>query len=460
MNAPQIVALIVLFGGLIAPLPVLACLVFILPSFGAMAVVPPSLLLGTSLTPGSLAAFFFVLRALMRPEVFREALAALGDFRRLGWLALFFVVAAIGAALLPRLFAGEIQVYGMRTPWLGAVEPTVANFTQTGYLFLSLLTTAVFFALIRKESAFRETFLNAVLAGGVAVIATGLVYIIANATGQGDVLQAFHTADYGYSAGAILGQLRVLGLTPEPSVFGQLAVSFCALLLFFRPVYPRKLWRWKIPVVGWGCAVMAFLSTSSTAYASMFALLGLYLFYDAYALSKEGIVLRQTAGRKMTAAFAFVLIVLLAALLDSSVLTYSADMVDTLIFKKMETVSYIERSRWTLTGLNAFMESYGLGVGAGSVRTSNFFANILASTGLPGALLFFAFLARLYSRHAPQRDSRDEAMIKAAKLALIPMFASLFLAGTTPDFGIVPGALFGMIAGLAQPMQKTRQGNS
>jgi hypothetical protein len=83
------------------------------------------------------------------------------------------------------------------------------------------------------------------------------------------------------------------------------------------------------------------------------------------------------------------------------------------------------------------------------VRTSNFFVNVLASTGIVGSLLFATFVAMTYRRHATQRDSCGEAIIKAIKLALLPMFTGAFFAGTTPDIGVIPCIMFGIVAALA-----------
>ncbi|MDE1902164.1 MAG: hypothetical protein KGI37_11095 [Alphaproteobacteria bacterium] len=456
MNIPSLIVLIALVAGLFGSEALIVDLIFILPSFEAMAVLPPALLGGTSLTPGSMAAFFFILRAIMKPGLLQGLLAALVDFRRLGWLGLFFIVAAAGAVVLPHLFNGAIMVYGLRAPELGAVAPSMTNFTQTGYLFLSVAVAAIVCVRVAREPAFVDMLLKAILAGGYAVIATGLVDIAADAAGRDDMLVAlFHTANYGYSAGEILGASRIMGLTPEPSAFGGLASSFCAMLLFLRPAYPRSLSRWKVPVAAWGCAAMAFLSTSSTAYASMFVILGLYLFYTIHAIAEDGTIIRRSAVRKAVWGTGLIFVLLVVALIDQRVIDYAANMVDTLIVKKQYTESYIERSSWTQAGMEAFAASLGLGVGVGSVRTSNFFVNLLASTGVPGTLLFFIFLAALYRRRAPQRGSREAVMITAAKLSLLPMFASLFLAGTVPDFGIVPGVLFGLIAGLAAPFTQT-----
>ena len=68
--------------------------------------------------------------------------------------------------------------------------------------------------------------------GGCTLLVTGFVDIAANMTGNVGILKMFYTAEYGYSAGEILGARRVLGLTPEPSAFGALStVAACVAII-------------------------------------------------------------------------------------------------------------------------------------------------------------------------------------------------------------------------------------
>lgn len=59
-----------------------------------------------------------------------------------------------------------------------------------------------------------------------------------------------------------------------------------------------------------------------------------------------------------------------------------SNMVDTVVFQKTSSESYIERSGWTRYGWKAFLATEGWGVGLGSARTSNWYVSILSNTGL------------------------------------------------------------------------------
>jgi hypothetical protein len=449
MNAASIIVFILLLAGLFSPLSWLTYLLFCLSPFGAMSVVPPAWIGGVNLTPSGLAAALFIVRAVMMPRILTGTTRALFAINLLGCLGLFLLVAAIGAFLLPRMFDGAVYVFTMRAPVLSTVAPSMSNLAQTAYLALSIISGAVVCAVLRRRPEFIDVILRAVLAGGCVAIATGLIDMIANMTGHGDALKAFYTADYGYSAGQILGSRRVMGLTPEPASFGGMCAGLCALLVFLRPAYPRRLWKWKVPLVGWGFGVMAFLSESSTAFAAMFVIIGLYVLYDAHSISDDGKIVRKPIARKLFWGCAALGILPVIVFVGGEMFSFVGNMVNTLIFEKHNTSSYIQRSSWTATGLDAFVESYGLGVGVGSIRTSNFFVNVLASTGVVGSLLFGIFITMTYRRHAIQRDSRSEAIIKAMKLALVPMFTASYFAGTTPDIGVGPCIMFGVIAAFA-----------
>lgn len=195
---------------------------------------------------------------------------------------------------LPRLFNGQIFTFSLNTAELEPVRPQGTNYTQTAYLTMSVFMAASVCILLQKKHEFLDALLKAIFAGGYAIIATGLIDIIANLLGKADMLKIFYTANYGYSAGSILGTRRVLGLTPEPAAFGGLAMTMASLLLFLRPVYAEKMRRFWVPLLGWSCMAMGFLSTSSTAYASLFLMLGLYLFYNVDAVSEEGKILHKS----------------------------------------------------------------------------------------------------------------------------------------------------------------------
>jgi hypothetical protein len=121
---------------------------------------------------------------------------------------------------------------------------------------------------------------------------------------------------------------------------------------------------------------------------------------------------------------------------------------DQMILQKTQTASYIERSAWTRVAFEAWLTTDGLGVGVGSVRTSNFFANILASTGFLGFGLFGLFLLRIFTLRPPA-DRRLAELLRGSKLTLVPTLFGAAVAGTTPDYGGMIAALFGIIVGAA-----------
>lgn len=430
---------------------------FIMSSFSAMAVIPTSWIGGTNITPGSMAALILLVRYMKRPSIFQGILTACLDRKKLGWLFVFFLIAFVGAFLLPRLFAGRILAYQLSTAKLSYVMPSGTNITQASYLFLSVMIAMVVSVAIVKQKNFFNLLLRGFYAGGLAVIGTGLLDIVANLLGHGALLKVFYSAEYGYSGGAINGSRRVLGLTPEPSAFGSHAMAFAAMLLFFEPLFPTKRERRQAFLCGLGCVVMAFLSLSSTAYASIAIVLGLFALYRVKGISSEGRVVYQSISNKLLAGFAALFLVGLFFLSFNGLFDRFVDMINTLIFQKRYTSSYLERSDWTAVGLEAFFQSKGLGIGIGSVRTSNFFVNILASTGVLGAGAFALFLMLFFLARGPRGDGRASIFIGAAKRSYLPIMVGAFFAGTTPDFGIVPAVLFGIVAGFLKPFGLDRQ---
>ena len=83
------------------------------------------------------------------------------------------------------------------------------------------------------------------------------------------------------------------------------------------------------------------------------------------------------------------------------------------------------------------------------MRTSNFFINILASTGVFGFGLFALFLLRVGIAGVYGAQRQPSELVRGAKLALIVIFTGLFFVGTVPDYGLLTAALFGVIVGVS-----------
>jgi hypothetical protein len=77
------------------------------------------------------------------------------------------------------------------------------------------------------------------------------------------------------------------------------------------------------------------------------------------------------------------------------------------LLDKLNTGSGINRTSADIFSWNLFLDTYGLGVGLGSHRTSSFLFNLLSNVGFVGSLLWFIFIFKLLKpvfkiRHNPE----------------------------------------------------------
>jgi ABC-type multidrug transport system permease subunit len=121
-------------------------------------------------------------------------------------------------------------------------------------------------------------------------------------------------------------------------------------------------------------------------------------------------------------------------------------MIDSILIEKSTTTSYLERGHWTELGLQAFFQSHFLGVGIGSIRTSNWFVNIIGSTGVVGSMMMFGFLIISFCASGYQSSVIDREWQRALKFLLTPMLAMDYFVGTTPDIGVMLAAILGLLA--------------
>ena len=179
MNIPVLVFWAVIAWSFTASNSTVLVLLLASTPFVSLALLPPGAI-GMSILPQSMFAVVLILKVLS-PHVMplSSKLWAALQLRHLGYLALFLVVGAVATVIMPRLFGGEVVIVPMREIW-GAemLSPATANFTQLGYVTLSVLT-AFAVMLMAEEPNFTRTLLTGVLAGGIVTIVTGLIDIAA-----------------------------------------------------------------------------------------------------------------------------------------------------------------------------------------------------------------------------------------------------------------------------------------
>ena len=122
--------------------------------------------------------------------------------RNLGFLALFLLVGIVATAIMPRLFAQEIVIVPMGESWtIGLLSVTTQNFTQFGYVSLSVMTVFAV-TLMAYEQSFAQTLLVGMLAGGLVSIVTGLIDLAAASAGMESWLEPFRNARYAFLTSA------------------------------------------------------------------------------------------------------------------------------------------------------------------------------------------------------------------------------------------------------------------
>ena len=381
----------------------------------------------------------------------RSFLPTAGDTPRIGQalsanaaLAVFTLYGVIGAWLLPRIFAGAIDVTPLRpeSAYIFAVSPlrfTSQNVTVSAYLIGTLLAGICGYVVGRNagiERVFART------AAMVAII-HALLGFASLAFGQSAAFTFFRNGFYAQLDQSIGGVVRMNGIFAEPSLFAAYGMIWVVLTaeLWLRGVDRR----WTGPALALlGSALI--VSTSTTAYiglAGYTVALGVRQFAAPRSVPRTRVVLLMVGVALVGAA---ALLTIAAALPDAWVKI--TDIIDMTITDKVGSRSGQTRLFWATQGLSAFTATYGLGIGAGSFRSSSLIMAIIGGMGVIGTIAFLAHLARIVALGgrasndvvSTERGKVADAAGWAAMLMLIPPLIS----APSPD----PGVIWALIGGL------------
>ena len=406
---------------------------------GASALDAPAL--GHSSIPPAMIALASLLLRQLRRDV-RETKAWRLGLTRNAWLLVYCVYAAATSLVLPRIFAGRINVVTLAHASAGFIPLafTSQNITQALYI-LATAATAVAVTSASTRARFSEMIVSAVLWTSLAHVVSGYVDLLASGLhvqGLFDVVRNGAYAQLDQNEG---GFHRISGMTPEPSSYAGLAATFLVFTteLWLRGIRPRFAGTVSLLLIS-----VLILSTSSTAYLSLVSLAVLIVL--RLTLFPGSISTRKVASICMLAALGGTGVILIA-LLDPRYANQALTILGEMTFAKSSSSSGIERGIWARQGWDAFLASRGLGIGIGSFRASGIFTAILGAIGPAGLLLLGGYLLiilRPGRRNTFWTSGRHETNIGvvcswAAIFVMIP--ASLLAVSADP------GTLFAFFAG-------------
>lgn len=435
------------------PLRVIVYGLLISMSFGTLAVVPLEMSGGVTFLPATVLSSAVIVRLILKADSAAVIDATL-NWRHLGLLMAFLVYAILITAVAPIVFAGA-PTMGLNTQQLMPLAPGAGNITQGLYLANSCLMTLATFLLLSEEDG-RRLFRKALIIGGTAVIATGIVDM---ATYGSAALSALRTASYSLLSNAdMAGVRRVVGLQPEASAFGYVALSFGALITFMRPAETLAWrWRWLAALAGWSCLLMAALSTSSGAIA------GLVVFLVIMVCDTIVLLLRGQGGAatgRLRGNLAALIGLAVAAGLVLTVLpdvaSQLAKVFDAAVVRKASTSSFEERLYWNTVSLDGLSATGGFGLGVGSTRASSWFVALACGTGVVGSALLGLFVLNAVFQPVGRAEVTDRLLLGGAKRTLLVSLLPFAGSATSVDFGLLIAFVFAVLTAIPANSAQSR----
>jgi hypothetical protein len=390
---------------------------------------------GTNISPAHLLLCFLSLRLLRTPEILQNSVRGLELGRPGFWFLLTVLYGTVTAYVLPRVFAGQTMIFAVRAQSSLSIPlgPAMSNLTQSIYFIGDLVCFFVIYGFASSQGGYRVLG-KAALACATVNLVFAALDIATYVTGTAELFAPIRNASYSMlNDSEIAGFKRIVGSFTEASSFGAMTLGYFG--------FTGKLWLLGIQprLTGLlaGLSLMALVfSTSTTAYVGLSVLLFIGYLDTLMQALRRPVTINMTVflvGAPFVAAVSVV-----AILLSDTYSAYIKGLLDTMVLKKMSTDSGVERSSWNRQAIQNFFDTFGFGVGNGSVRASSILAGIPASLGVIGTLFFGLFFATfgLAKPKRTQSDAVDDAFRQAAKYACLGWFISGATSGAVIDLGL------------------------
>jgi hypothetical protein len=350
-----------------------------------------------------------------------------------GCLLAYYAIAS--AIVFPRLFAGDVTALVPMKEMIAEVPlaPSNGNITQTAYLLGGIAT----FLSLRIFMCNRDSIW--VIRRGIFAFVTvnvilGLLDLGGKITGTGDWLLPVRTASYSMLIDIeMTGFWRIAGGCSEASAFSAL----CLASISFTYTYWRSTGSVLASVLTVALLLLIIFSTSSTAYVGL-------CFLALIAIIP--LTIKMLTGRiksKDLLLFSLVLTVIVIALglylYDEHLYDPFLDLIRATIFEKADSDSGQERAYWNQVGLQNFIDTYGVGIGMGSSRTSSLVVSVLSQLGIFGTFLFVGLFSTILNGAGNIRVSGQTevyALISSMRAFAVGSFTAGSIAGTGADPGL------------------------
>ena len=416
---------------------------------GAAAAINLPALGGPSIPPAHFALAFIFLRLMMSP--LDKTSAVIWSVKTNGFLAVFVIYGAIGAFVFPRMFEGQISLTPMKVTAEAAkaifgvtpLAPSTQNITQAFYL-IGTLVCAMGASIVARVERNGDQVVSAILTVCWIHLGCGLLDLVFYAAGMPTALDWLRNGNYQQLSQRAGAFHRISGIFPEPSGFATYGFM---LLVFTTELWLRNIRPVASGVTAGALAFILVLSTSSTAYVSIgvYVLIlcaRLFVFTPSGRGVGKGFIL---VSGMMAAATGFVVIALLYPEFAQSLIDVFQDMTT----EKAQTMSAVQRAFWARQGLEAFQATGGLGVGAGSFRSSSLATSIIGSTGVIGTAGFVFYCLTVLKPLRPATHSLTVDPLRGIGAAAGWAAAFGIFPGLIASAGPDPGFLFAIFSGLA-----------
>ena len=432
-------------------------LLFATMSLGSFAVIPTNLSAGLTITGPPVVVCFMLLNSLLRKNSIQAYLGAAIDFRMLGFLFAYLVVAIAVTYFAPRFFHNVVDVVPMKLKTVGLMgadrlQPTKQNVSQLLYLGISVSAVFMFSRMFDSVRG-RERILGAFRFGAGFAVLTGWLDLASTKLPIEPLLDLFRTGGYALMTDNFVGGYkRAVGLMPEASAFGAICLFYLCFLYFSR----FSLVRCGTAAIACYYFLMANLvgllatSISSSAYLGLGVFAGmasLEWLYRKFFIARSS-VLKTGLNLELMACVGFSALLVVVVATMPAIREELVVRLDRLIFSKSESISYEERSMWSEVSFNSLFQTYGIGCGLGGTRASNKVISIFSNTGVLGGLLYYVFVVQCLLRR-PRGNRCDINLVHAVRWSFLPIFAVEFLVGTTPDMGLQSAWMFGMASAVS-----------